>query len=70
MGKTVYVYIFEDGTLAQSSIPPLHEDLRAIEQGMLQVLMVKGSVAGYDNDNTLYDLEEVVPDATNNYHEL
>ena len=43
-GAVNYVYIFEDGTVRQSTCKPEEAELSAINDGVLQVLEIKGDV--------------------------
>lgn len=53
----VYVYIFEDGTVKQSQLPPLDGDLACVGDGLLQVLRSDGTkVEEVDQDDNWTEL--------------
>ena len=55
MAKT-YLYTFEDGkTLIHDTAPTL-EDLDSIDQGLLFVIAVEGTICGIDHTGKQYDL--------------
>lgn len=39
----MYLYIFEDGTLKQSQLPPTADDMQCIGDGILQVITLVGA---------------------------
>lgn len=39
----MYLYVFEDGSMKQSQLPPTAEDTQCIEDGILQVLTLVGA---------------------------
>jgi hypothetical protein len=57
-GKTMYVYIFEDGTVQRHSVGPTVEDAKAIEQGLLIVLFNHHEIRNVNDDLNFTDLEE------------
>ena len=65
----MFLYIFEDGEVAKSSVPPLHVDMQSIADGLLQVIEFRdGDLKEWDGDGKIIDVREVSPDATNCYH--
>ena len=67
----MYLYIFENGEVAKSSIPPLHVDLQSIGDGVLQVIEFRdGEFKEWESNGTLIDVLDASPDATNCYHEI
>lgn len=49
--EATYVYLFEDGRIAQSSTPPTEIDLLMVGDGTLQVLAAPIPVMIYDVDS-------------------
>ena len=69
IGRFMFLYIFEDGEVAKSSVPPLHVDMQSIADGLLQVIEFRdGDLKEWDGDGKIIDVREVSPDATNCYH--
>ena len=65
----MYLFIFEDGEIAKSSVPPLPVDLDSIGEGLLQIVKIDdGDIKEFDADGSLVDVREALPDESNTYH--
>jgi len=54
----IYVYIFEDGNMIQTNEHPSDEDYESIANGILEILLIKGTVVGIDHDSREYEIEK------------
>jgi len=67
----MFLYIFENGTVTKSTIPPLQDDLASIRDGFLRVIEFRnGDVKEVNEYSKLTEVEDVYPDATNCRHDL
>jgi hypothetical protein len=57
MAKT-YIYVFEEGETFTHDRPPTQEDIHCINQGILSVLVVEGTVSGVDQNGEEYALPQ------------
>ena len=69
----MFLYIFEDGRIGMSHVSPLSEDLRAIDQGMLQVVELAPDEFGrffeVTEDGGRCPVPVCKPDESGQYHE-
>ena len=54
----IYVYIFEDGNMVQTNEGPSEDDLKSVFNGVLEILMIDGTIVCLDHDNKTYEIEK------------
>lgn len=69
----MFLYVYADGRVGQSSIGPLHHDIQAIQKGELRVFYMWVGMDGrffreWATEPANVDIPLYSPDATNNFH--